>query len=105
MKIYNTKISVPMKYDRIFHVVPFRCVLVLSLVFIFLSDCHDPRDFLSANEEYTHVYYTRETNGKKKKKPTTTPNELQLWFIDDSVDRNYSDNILSLCEMRFFSHP
>lgn len=75
----------------------------LSFLFFFLIVTI--REIFSANEEYTHVYYTRETNGKKKKKPTTTPNELQLWFIDDSVDRNYSDNILSLCKMRFLSHP
>lgn len=35
MKIYNTKISVPMKYDRIFLFVPFRSLLVLSLILFF----------------------------------------------------------------------
>lgn len=74
MKIYNTKISVPMKYDRIFHVVPFRCVLVLSLVFIFLSDCHDPREN-SVPTKNTPCVIILARNERKKEEKTNNNTE------------------------------
>lgn len=49
MKIYNTNISVPMKYDRIFLFVSFRSSRSFSFLFSFLIVTI--REIFSANDE------------------------------------------------------